>query len=177
MPGVDPLAKLKALTKTEAGPSTFQHESEEDVLRRLTGIFARVPAGKALFDDATRHGVQIKLLKGKNDFSYSPETDTVWLGLPGGQTMPKARMLIHLFMGLKEGVQEHEGVPRPDIRLPEDQFVAIHVEKQHDILLAMVEFAHELITQLGLREILDELRKMGHIKLYEAYVEELQRHS
>ena len=118
MSAVDPLAKLKALTKTETGSSTFQHESEEDVLRRLTGIMSRVPRGQALLDDAERHGVKIKLLKGKNDFSYSPETNTVWVGLPGGQTMPKARMLLHLSMGLKEAVQEHEGVPRPHPDLP-----------------------------------------------------------
>lgn len=174
MPAGDPLAKLKALTKSQSGDASFQHESEEDVIRRLTGILGRVPRGKYLLDSAERHGTQIKLLKGKNEFTYSPETNTLWLGLPGGQNMPKARMLLFLTMGLREAHQEFEGAPRPPVNMPAAQFGEIHHQKQTDILLELIKVTHELVNQLGLREILDELKKLGHYNIYEAYEEDLR---
>lgn len=171
----DPLAKLKALTKSTAGEATFAHESEEEVLRRLLGVFARVPTGQALLDGAKAHGIGIKLLKGQSEFSYSPDSNIVYLGLPAGQAAPRARMLLHLAMGLKEAEQQFTGLPRPNPQgMTPDQFAEIHVQKQKLILFSMIYFAHELVTQLGLREILDELTKMGHINLYEAYEEDLQ---
>ena len=115
---IDPLAKLKALTKSSGGDNSFVHESEADVLRRLLGIFTRVPAGRALMDMANQYGIAIKLLKGQNNFSFSPESKTVYLGLPASQTAPKARMLLHLAMGLQEAEQEFIGLPRPPITMP-----------------------------------------------------------
>lgn len=174
MSAPDPLAKLRALTKTTSGETPFQHESETDVLRRLTAIFTRIPAGQTLIDMANRHGIEIKLLKGRNDFSFSPDTKTVYLGLPAGQSLPRARMLLHLAMGLAEAEQEFIGMPRPSLNMPKEQFAQIHVEKQRGILFYMCVVAHELVNQLGLREILDELTKMGHINLYKAYEEDLR---
>ncbi len=170
----DPLAKLKALTKSSGGDNSFAHESEADVIRRLLGIFTRVPTGQRLMDMANQYGIAIKLMKGQNDFSFSPDTKTVYLGLPAGQTAPKARMLLHLAMGLQEAEQEFTGMPRPTLTMPREQFAQIHVEKQRAIFYTMCEVAHQLVNQLGLREILDELLKMGHIDLYEAYEEDLQ---
>ena len=60
----DPLAKLKALTKSSGGDNSFAHESEADVIRRLLGIFTRVPTGQRLMDMANQYGIAIKLMKG-----------------------------------------------------------------------------------------------------------------
>lgn len=173
MPALDPLAKLKALTKTESGASTFAHESEDEVLRQLLGVFAKVPTGKELVDKSKEYNIAIKLLKGKNDFSYSPETNTVFLGLPAGQTAPKARMLLHLAMGLEEARQEFEGLPRPDTSYAKQHFIQINMEKQRHILFNLCKIAEELENSLGLREVVDELDKMGHTEFYKAYLEDL----
>lgn len=174
MPDHDPLAKLKALTKSSSGDAPFQHESEEDVLRKLTSIFGKTETGAHLLQAAHNHGTQIRILKGQGDFSFSPESNIVYLGLPAGQSAPKARMLLYMAMGLEEARQEYEGIPRPPMHTPVAQQTEINIQKQTDIHFQMCAVAHELIQNLGLREILDEIEKMGNTGLYEAYLEDLK---
>jgi hypothetical protein len=170
----DPLAKLRALSKSETGTSPFAHDNEDEILRQLLGVFTQVPTGQELVDKSKSHGTKIKLLKGRNDFSFSPESNTVYVGIPPVQSGAKAQMIIHLAMGLEESRQQFEGMPRPDVAVGRDQFALIHEQKQHAMLLKMCQAAYECINSLGLREMLDELKKLGHIELYEAYEKELR---
>ncbi len=175
MPAPDPLAKLKALTKSQTGADPFFSDSEEDIVKKLLGILSRVPAGERLLAEAQQHGIGVRILKTQAAFSYSPESNIVYLGMPGGQTNPKSAMLINLSMGLTEAIQEHTGMPRPPLNMPHAQLSQIHIEKQIDIMERMCEIAYQLVNTLGLREILDELTKMGHIDLYTAYEEDLHK--
>ncbi len=169
MSAPDPLAKLKALSKSSDSNSPFRHETEDAILKKLLDILMRVPTGKELVDKSLKNGTKIKILKGQTEFTFSPETNTLFIGLPAGQTSPKSRMLLYLAMGLEEARQEYEGIKRPNANLPNDQFSRLHMEKQESILYIMCLISYELIKSLGLREILDELAKMGHTKLYKAF--------
>lgn len=168
-PVLDPLAKLKVLSKSSDNNDPFRHESEDAILSKLLDIFTRVPTGKELVDKSKEYGTTIKILKGQNDFSFSPDTNTVFIGLPAGQSSPKARMLIYLAMGLEEARQEYEGLPRPNVSDGKQRFTETHMQKQEDILFKMCIVSYEMIKSLGLREIIDELTKMGHNDLYELY--------
>lgn len=174
MSAPDPLAKLRALSKSETGTSPFSHDSEDEILRQLFGVFVQTPTGKDLVDKSKINGTTVKLLKTGNNFSYSVESNTLYLGIPPVQSGAKARMIIHLAMGLEEARQQFEGMPRPDVSVGRDQFALIHEQKQHAMLLTMCQVAYECINSLGLREILDELQKLGHIELYEAFEKELR---
>lgn len=174
MPDHDPLAKLKALTKSSSGAVPFEHETEDEVLRKLTSILAKTETGNRLLQAAHGHGTQIRILKGRGDFSFAPESNIVYIGMPAGQSAPKARMLLYMAMGLEEARQEYEGIPRPPVMAPTAQKAEINIQKQTDIHFQMCAVAHELIQNLGLREILDEIAKMGNTDLYEAYLEELR---
>lgn len=174
MPGLDPLAKLKALAKSETGADPFTHEGEDAILRQLLSVFIQTPTGKELVDKSKLHQTGIKLLKGRNDFSYSPESNTVYLGIPPIQSGAKARMLLFLAMGLEEARQEFEGMPNPRLPINTEGVFQIHTQKQEDILFVMCHFAYECINSLGLREILDEVEKIGHIGVYKAFEQDVR---
>ena len=176
----DLMAKLNKALKyggTRTPPeSTMRHENEAAILDAATKMLAKSKTGYALLDWARDRGVEMHVLRNKENFGFLPDKSIVYISTPAGQSMPTVRAVIHLAGALRQAQQEEiGGLERPTTtRIGKERYVQTYVEKDKDALYHQTAVVHELFEDTKLGEIIDEFQRMGYISLYEAYKEDLK---
>lgn len=180
---MDILSKLNKALKG-GSPATPQptaaglkliHENEAAILDAARQLLSKSEVGGALLDFAQSSGIQIHVLKNKQDFGIFPNESTVYISCPAGQPMPPARAALHLVGALREAMQDREpDFARPDLSVGSDSYANQMAERKRNQLFWQCAVAYELAEVNGLLEIIDEIRGMGYLEAYEAYKVDLQ---
>lgn len=150
------------------------HPNEEAILKAITGLMASSATGKELLDYADNNEIKITLLGMKQEVSYVPSDNTIYLSWPAQDMKGSPRLIIHLTKAIREAIQDvTPGLERPEFNWPQQNHVERTIERDKDQLWHVCAVAHQLIEKHNIIEILDEIEKMGYIDLYKAYKEDL----
>ncbi len=175
----DLLSKLNKGLKFGGGSATsgtLIHENEVAILETATQLLEQSNTGRELLDFARSRGIKMHVLRNKQDFGFLPGESTVYISCPAGQDMPPLRAVIHLAGALRQAEQETmPPLKRPKAaETPRDPYIKTYVEKDRDALFYQTAVVYELAKVNGLSEIVDEFGRMGYLKLYEAYQEDMK---
>lgn len=165
----------KKLTEPKAAPNTtnradFTHPNSDALIAAATQVLALCATGQMLLDFADHAGIKMVVLSNQTEGGYSPNGKVAYINVPAGQEAGNAAIIIQLTGALREAMQEEiDELKRPLLEWPEHDFAQRHVDRDRDRLFYVCSVAYELINEQKMREIFDEMSKIGYINLLEAY--------
>ncbi len=127
--------------------------------------------GKSLLRMQSHHKIPIHVLKGTGPSGYNPQANIIYLQIPGKVDKSSPKIILDLIKGLREADQELIGLKTPDPRKDIMEYATVMHTKALDAVLYMCRVVKELTNSSSFSVLLDEIKNLGHIKLYQAYEE------
>lgn len=173
---IEKLNKALKSAIVAAPQGSFRHENEAAILDAAKKLLIKSEAGRALLDFAQEHGVEMHVLRNKQDFGFLPNKSVVYISCPAGQSMPPARAVLHLAGALRDCMQDltTDDLRRPAITQHIETYSKKYADKRVDQVFWQCAVTHDIFKETGLLEIVDELAAMGYGELYEAYKTDLR---
>lgn len=176
MTNENPLGKLSesfAPGKAE-GTATYRHPEENTLLQSAYSLIQKSETGNQLLAFAQQNEITVRLIKNKTASGYIPQSKVIYVGLPvTGQMKPEMLALL-ITGGLREAQQELKGFKPPDETKDLQQHLTINHAKRADVLYYQCAVSYEVSNSTDNKEILDEMRKIGH-GLIDIYIDERLR--
>lgn len=173
--------KLNATINTPSTPKAvaqrgnITHPNSDHIVERATQIMLRSYTGQKLMDFANDAQLQMVVLANRAESGYAPEGKTIYLNVPAAQDIGSAAIIIQLTAALREAMQEEiDELKRPSFEWTKQQFSQRHVDRGRDKRFYICAVAHELVYEHNMRELFDEMAKIGYDVLLEAYGKDLQ---
>lgn len=161
--------------KPVAQRASLKHPNSDQIVAAASAAIARSTTGKMLLDYADGAGITITALTNQSEGGYSPDGKQVFIGIPAGQEQGNVNAIIQLVSGLREAMQEDlDELKRPPLDWPEQHYGQRFVDRDRDALWHVCAVAHDLIYEYNMRELFDEMTRIGYHELLEAYGKDLK---
>lgn len=150
---------------------TADSDSARDLINALRMLLTGSAAARRLMTMADTNGVQIRVLKGREDAVYVPQHKWLFMSITP-KTAPTPRLALMYAGGLRETEQNILGVARPDARhVDGETWVTQNVVKNADILWTTAQIVDEITKSNQMDNVfLDSFIAMGHDDVYQAYI-------
>ena len=161
--------------KPVAQRNSLIHPNSDKIIAAACHALELSTTGKMLLDYAKGADIRMLALSTQTEAGYSPDGQQVYIGVPAGQEMGNAAVIIQLVSGLREAMQEDmDELKRPSFEWDRHQFAQRHVDRGRDKRYHICAVAHDLITQHKMRELFDEMTRIGYDEILEAYGKDLE---
>ncbi len=155
---------------TKKNALSYFHPETRGLLKKAREMLTKSFTGLTLWKVSEVHDIPIKVLKGKGDSGYSFETNSVFVYAPPKATEPTPKMLLDLCQGLRLAEQHVIGFTAPDKSKDLFTYASIMHAKNLDSIAFMCKVVYELRETSFFNDLLDEIEKLGHGGIYQAYI-------
>ncbi len=158
----------------KTGMEAYDHQNADKIIEKTKDILGKSKTGHRLLTVAREYGIKFSVINNKNISAFPKDTHNIVITAPADMTEPSLDMVLDMGVAIRDAEQDLLGFGVPDESgNPVEIATAIHV-KEMDKLSNCCAIAYELINDAGITKILDEIKKMGHIDVYRAYVNEIR---
>lgn len=155
---------------TNVNSLSYSHPYAEKIVEEIKQILRESETGKKLISVHTHHNIPIQVIKGNGASGFNPQARIVYLQVSGKATQSTPAMVLQLIKGLREADQELIGFTAPDPAKDIMEYATVMHSKALDALIYMCRVIKELTNSSHFSVLLDELKNLGHINLYKAYI-------
>ncbi len=147
----------------------YGHPHAETIIKEASDILWESKIGRTLLSVHTHHKVPIQIIKGTGASGFNPQSNIIFLQIPNKETKATPDMVIHLIKALREADQEIMGFTAPDPSKDLMEYATVMHSKTLDAIIHVCKVVKELTNSSYYSVLLDSLKKLGHIKVYQAY--------
>ena len=177
MTNENPLDKLTASFEpgnSTQGTATYRHPDEGAQLQQAYALLQQSATGNELLQFAQQNQIAVRMIKNKNATGYIPQSKTIYIGTPVNGAVSTPMLALLVAGAIREAQQELKGFMPPDETKDLQQHLTINHAKRADVLYYQCAVAYEVSETGDNKEILDEMRKIGH-GLIDIYIDERLR--
>ena len=171
---LDKLSESFSSGKGKEGVATYRHPDEGALLQNAQALLQQSGTGAELLAFSEQNQVEVRLIKNKSASGYIPQSKVVYIGAPVTGVLTPSMLALLIAGGIREAQQELKGFMPPDETKDLQQHLTINHAKRADVLYYQCAVAYEINESAGNKEILDEMRKIGH-GLIDIYIDERLR--
>lgn len=155
------------------GADGFKHECNEVLLEQTKEKLAKSETGRRLLEIAGRRNVRFTTINNKETSVFVENKESIIISAPVTTKELPLKLVLELGAAIRDIELRYIGydVPKPDDD-PIEYANSLHT-REIDKVVYRCAIAHELNKNNDLPEILEEIKKLGYIDVYNAYVNEL----
>lgn len=171
-----PSSQLQSTFEKEGAKTTniqYRHPRADSIKEELIEIMRESETGQTLINGADYHNIPIHVIRSIGESAYSPDANTVYIAA-GKAEKATPKQVLELTGALREAEQELLGMSAPDPTKDIMHYATIMHAKKLDAIVYMCKLVRdmELTNSSYFSVLLDEIKNLGHIKIYRAYVNE-----
>lgn len=160
---------------TNRNSINYGHPYAEQILEGAKKIIRESETGQTLLRMQAHHNIPIQIMKGTGPSGFNPQSRIIYLQIPGNTDKATPTIILNLVKGLREADQELIGFTAPDPSKDLMEYATVMHSKALDAIVYMCRFLKELTNSSYFPVLLDEMKHLGHIKVYQAYIDDASK--
>jgi len=155
---------------TNVNAISYGHPYAEQILEGAKEVIRESELGAALLRGQNKHNIPIHVIKGIGPSGYNVQANVIYLQAPGKTDKSSPKIILDLIKGLREADQQLIGFIAPDPTKDVMEYAAAIHAKALDATVYVCKVLKELTNSSYFSVLLDEMKNLGHIKIYQAYI-------
>jgi hypothetical protein len=160
---------------TKSTQIDYSHPNSKEILDEVKKVLNHCPTGYALLAVADAYDFTIRILKGRGEPGFSPDTKISYIHVPIKQQNSKPKQCIDLVKAIRLGEQDILGFTAPDPTKDMLNYASVIHAKNLDSIAFACKLVYELRDSSFFSDLLDEIKNLGHYNVYKAYASEASK--
>lgn len=158
-------------TNVNAGMA-YGHPYAEKIIEEAKEIIRQSETGQSLLRAQNHHNIPIHVIKGNGPSGFNPQARVIYVQIGGKVTTAEPKAILDLIRGLREADQDLIGFKAPDPAKDIMEYATVMHSKALDAIVYICKVLKELTNSSSFPVLLDEMEKIGHINVYNAFVKD-----
>lgn len=154
---------------TNVNSLSYGHPYGEKIIEEIKEVLRESETGRKLISVHTHHNIPVQVIKGVGASGFNPQAKIIYLQISGKVKKASPTMVLQVIKGLREADQEMLGFTAPDPAKDIMEYATVMHSKALDAIIYICKVVKELTNSSYYSVLLDEIDKLGHIKVYKAY--------
>ncbi len=155
----------------------YEHPQSAAIIEGAKRIMGYSAVGQELLNFAEQKELKIKVLTDNKQSGYIPSADIAVVTCSPTQNKAYPETVLHMVRVIREAQQEEMGFPHPSPELSKEEYIEKEMQKQDDIHVMQFYVAYELWKNMGIEDLLNEIRKGGNDEYVDTFINHLETNS
>lgn len=160
---------------TKVNQIPYGHPNANTIIAAAREVLVQSELGVVLVQVWDKFQIPVHVIKGSGEPGFSPQTNTIYMRVPGNVTSATPEFVLGLIKALREADLEYSGYKTPDPSHDISAFAAFMHARNLETITCICKFVKELTNSSYFTVLLDTLPKLGLNEVYKAYIDGASR--